>query len=190
MVLLVEPFYEYLREGHDVFRALSQSRQMDVHRVDSVEEVLPESAFLHLLTQIHVRGADKADVHVPWFGVSDTGDCPVLKDPQKLCLKMQGNIPDLVQEQGSALGHLDLTDLVSVSVRKGPLDVAEELALEKRLRNRTCVHADHQAVTTLGMIVYLSGQKVFAGSVLSCDEHRRICRADLLDCLLDLGHSL
>ena len=99
---------------------------------------------------------------------------------------MQRNVTDLVQEQGPALGQLDLSGLVRVGVRESSLDVAEELALEKGLRNRPGIDADHRTVPPLGMIVYLSGQKVFAGSVLACDQHSRIRGADLLDRLFDL----
>ena len=163
---------------------------MDAHRVDPVEEILPERAFLHLLAQIHIRGADKADVHIAWLGVADPRDRPVLENPQKLRLKVKRNVPDLVQKQGSALGQLDLSGLVGIGVRERSLDVSEELALEKGLRNRSGIHADHRAVPPLGMIVYLSGQKILTRSVLAGDQYRGIGRADLLDCLLDFGHSL
>ena len=93
--------------------------------IDTVVKVLTESAFTDKLLQVHIGGADKADVDWPGLCAAHPNDAPVLDGTQEFCLKMQGNVSNLIQEERSAIGLLKLTHVVRVGISESALHVAE-----------------------------------------------------------------
>ena len=101
-------------------------------------------------------------------------DAPVLDGAQQFRLQMQRDIADLVEEQRAPVGLLELAHMVRMGVGEGALDVAEELALEERLRDGAGVHRHHRLFTPEAVGVDFLRQHVLAGSVLAGDEHRGV----------------
>ena len=69
----------------------------------------------------------------------------LLKDPEELRLQLHGNLSDLVEEEGPAVGHFEPADLLSDRAGEGTALVTEELALEETRRNRGAVQLDERA---------------------------------------------
>ena len=53
-------------------------------------------------------GADHADVDLDFLAAAETLDHPLLQEAQQLGLQAEGQVADLVEEQGAAVGMLDL----------------------------------------------------------------------------------
>ena len=79
-----------------------------------VVQVGAEPAFGHQLLKIRVGRGDQADIGSPLGRVPYGLIGAVLEQPQKLRLQFQGQITDLVQEQGAAVGLGRQTDTVPV----------------------------------------------------------------------------
>ena len=73
---------------------------------------------------------------------ADALDHPLLQEAQQLDLQRQRQVADLVEEQGAAVGDLDLAECRLGGAGEGALLVAEQLAFEQRLGNRGAVDGD------------------------------------------------
>jgi hypothetical protein len=100
---------EEMDQFEDVFRPLPQGRYPEGEGIESIEKVLPEFLRPHQGLQIAVCGGDDLAVYLPRLYAAETKDFGVVKVFQELGLQRQGKIPDLVQEEGPALGYFDET---------------------------------------------------------------------------------
>ena len=77
---------EELGEHERVVAPLAQGRQVQVHDVHAVVEVLAEPSGIHLRFQVLVGGGDDADVDRLALRLSYAGDGALLEGPQELHL--------------------------------------------------------------------------------------------------------
>src|SRR5262249_12735605 len=116
--------------------------QPDRENVEPVVQVLPESLLPDLGGQIAVGGRDHADVDLDRRGTAYPVELPLLQDPQQLGLCVDGEFPDLIQEDGSAVGQLEPAKPPCDSPTERPLLVAEQLALDQSRRQGGAVYLD------------------------------------------------
>ncbi len=62
---------------------------------------------------------------------ADALDLVLLEDAEQLGLGFQGELADLVQEQGAPVGQLEAADAPGDGAGEGPFLVAEEFALDE-----------------------------------------------------------
>jgi len=126
-----------------------------------------------LLLQILIRGGQHPDVYLNRLGPADPGDHAFLQHPKQLRLRREGHVPDLVEEEGSSVGLLELP----CSVRKGAgeraFHVPEELALDQFGRNGGAVHFDEGSPLPGRSFMQRAGNQLLAGTVLTGDQHPR-----------------
>src|SRR5205085_217704 len=120
--------------------AFAQRRELNGEHVDAVVEILSKRAFLDFLDQVAIRRADEAHAHPLGLRGADRQDLSLLKRTQELDLQRGGDLPDLVEEQGAAVGDFEEALLVLDRAREAALDVPEELALEQRRRERAAIY--------------------------------------------------
>src|SRR4030067_910312 len=84
-----------------------QGREMDGDAVDPVVEVLPEPPSLDLFPQVAVRGADEADVRGERLHPAHPLERAILQDPEEFRLHGEGDVPDLVQAEGSSVRQFE-----------------------------------------------------------------------------------
>src|SRR5215831_15520215 len=96
----------------------------------------------HARLEILIGGGDETDVDWDRLRAADALDDALLKRTQQLRLRRQRKIANLVQEQRSARRLLDAANLAARRAREGALLVAEELALDEILRERSAVDGD------------------------------------------------
>ncbi len=91
-------------EREQVLGALAQRRQVDVHDVEAVVEILAEGARLEARVEVLVGGGD--DAHVDALGPrgAERPDLALLQDAQELGLQRGRQLGDLVEEQRAAVG--------------------------------------------------------------------------------------
>ena len=97
-------------------------------------------------------------------------------------------VADLVEEDGPAVGRLELADLELVRAGEGPALVPEELAFEQLPRDRRAVDLDERAALPDRLLVDRAGHHVLAGAGLAHDEDGDVDLRGLLDDLADLAH--
>src|SRR5262249_58658099 len=73
---------------------------------------------------------------------AEPGERSVLEEAQELHLHRRRDLADLVEEEGPALGDLDVSGLALAGAGEGALLAAEELALEEGLGQRGAVNLD------------------------------------------------
>ena len=115
---------------------------------------------------------------------------PVSRTPQELGLLAEGDVGDLVEEEGAAVGQLEAAYPVALGVGEGALDVAEQLALEQRVGDAAGVDGDHRAFAAGGDRVEHPGHHPLAGAVLAGDQDVGVGGADPLDQLEHRLHGL
>ncbi|MNT49329.1 hypothetical protein D3C72_1861740 [compost metagenome] len=81
------------------------------------------------MAQVFLGGGDHADIQRDQLVGAEALDRPLLQQAQQLDLDIQAHALDLVEEQGAAIGELELADAALRSAGEGALFVAEQLAL-------------------------------------------------------------
>src|SRR3989442_13788925 len=80
-------------------------------------------------------------------------------------------VPDLVEEDGAAVGGLELADLELVGTREGASLVTEQLALQELSRHGGAVDLDEWPSPARGEVVDRPGDQLLAGAGLTRDEN-------------------
>ena len=108
-VLLAIHHDEMIAEQRNIFRAFSKRRNVDGNHVEPVEEILTEKAFLDPFLDVHVGGRYDSQIQRDLLSAAYPGDLLVLDGTEKLGLKVQRHVADLVQKEGAGVGHLKET---------------------------------------------------------------------------------
>src|ERR1044071_1664596 len=103
----------------DIFRALSQRRQLQGDDVQPEEQVFTKGARGDVLFQIAVRGRNQTKISGNVRRAAETPERPFLKDSQKLRLHRQIQVTDFIQEQCSALRAVEQAELALMRPREG-----------------------------------------------------------------------
>src|SRR6266571_1519725 len=80
-------------------------------------------------------------------------------------------VADLVEEDGAAMGRLELADLELVGAGEGASLVTEQLALQQVPRHGGAVDLDEGPSPPGGEMVDRVGDELFAGAGLARDDH-------------------
>ena len=112
-------------QQEDVVAPLTEGRQAHAEDVQAVEEILAELALRHGAREIPVRRGDEADVCPECGSPADALELVLLKYSQELRLHRRCEVPDLVEEQRAARGHLEAARLLPVRSGEGAPLVSE-----------------------------------------------------------------
>src|SRR5262249_1304926 len=156
--------------------------------VQTEVEILAETSLAYFALEILVGRGDDAHVDANRFGVTHAFELTLLEEAQKFCLKARRDLTDLVQEDGSGIGDLQGSHLVLHCPRERSSDMAEELALEKILRERRAVDDRERSLGAPASVVDEFCQKSFSGTALARDQNRRISHRDLASRIENLLH--
>src|SRR5690606_6530667 len=91
-------------------------------------------------------------------------------------------------KERAAVRRLELADARVRRAREGAARVAEELALQKALRDRTAVDRHEGAVRAVAAPVDLAGEHLLARAGLPLQEHGDVRPRHLLDLPVDVHH--
>ena len=97
-----------LGEDGDLLGAVAERRDEDIDDVEAVVEVLAEASLGDGALEVLVGGGDDADVDLDVAAGAQAGELAILQDVQELGLQRQGHLADLVEEDGAAVGELEL----------------------------------------------------------------------------------
>src|SRR5438093_2004586 len=180
---------EFADQEWDVLDALAQRWDAHRHHVDSVVEVLAHPALGHRLRQLHVGSRDDPHVHLDAAVRAELLDLALLEDAQELELHVERDRLDLIEEERAGGGELDLPHPVVDRTRERAALVAEELALEERVREGGAVERAEAAALALALEVDGAGGQLLTGPRLAVDEDGGIVLRQHADGLEDLVHD-
>src|SRR5712691_5741200 len=123
-----------MRQGIDVFAAVTQWRDVDLDGIQAKEEVLAEPAGSSLRIHVGVGGREHSYVDAPSRGRADTLEISRFQNAQEFRLQVKRNIGDFVQEQRAAISEFETPDAIGPRIGKRAFYVTEELALENAFR--------------------------------------------------------
>jgi hypothetical protein len=94
-----------------------------------------------------------------------------MQDAQQPDLRGGGDVADLVEEDGAAVGRVEEAALIALRAREGALHVPEELGLEQRLGERSAVERHEGERPTRALLVERAGHQLLAGAALPLHQH-------------------
>ena len=125
-ILPVEFDAEVLDQQRDIVHALPQRWHMDVHDVEPVIEILAEGTFGDGFSEVAMGGGHDAHIHLTRCCLPHPLDLLFFQYAQELELDQGRNIPDLVQQNGPAVGSLKPAYAFAVRPGEGALGMAEK----------------------------------------------------------------
>jgi hypothetical protein len=176
-------------EQQQVTAALAQRRQAQLDHAQPEQQVLAEGTGGDRRREVAMGG--RQHPHVDRHGAAPTErlDHPLLQHPQQLGLRGGRHVADLVQEEGAAIGLPQLAGAVAVGAGEGATQVAEELALDQRLRDGGAVDRHEWRAGARRESVEAPRHQFLAGAGLAQDQHAHRRRRDALDGVGQLVHG-
>ena len=169
-----------------ILAPLPQGRYRDGDDVQPVIKIGAESAFFDHAKQRRIGRRDYTHVDTRGANVTQTLELPFLQHPQQLGLESQRHLANLVQEQRSALGDLELSWLGRRCPRECAFDVSEEFTLQQVLGQSRTVHSDERPGAAVADTMNEACEQFLAGATFSFDQDISIgaCRLPrALQCL-------
>ena len=118
--------------GH-VLVVLAQSRDRDPEYVEPIEQVPPEPPSLDHLLEPAVRRGNDPDVERNDHPSSEPDDTSTFQRIENFGLGDIAHVSDLVEQDGAALGQLQLARIAGHGARESAPLMPEQLALEQRV---------------------------------------------------------
>ena len=175
---------KFSKKQRDVLLAFAEGRQVDGELVEAIVEVLAEAALADGADDVDIGGGDDADVNLLGRGATHGDNLAVLEDAEKLDLHGQGQLANLVEEDGAAVGLFEIALARTVGAGEGSLHMAEELALDGALGDGTAVDGDEAATLThmlaSAVLVDDAREDILAHAALAGDEDGEVggCHLD------------
>jgi hypothetical protein len=169
------------RERHEIQRSLPQRRDREVRDVKAIVEILPESAVGDRLFEVGVRRHDEAHVDGNGPARPDPHHLVLLQDAQKLHLRGERQIGDLVEEECPSVGRLEPPGPARKCARERTLLVPEELTLDERGGERAAVDGDEGRARPQAAVVHVSRDDLLSGASLARNEDGRARRGNSLE---------
>src|SRR5688500_7644734 len=118
-------------EQRNVFHSLAQGRDRHLNHIQPVVKIFAQLLVSYGFARIPVRSRD--ETHVDYRFLCLAANAPydsILKDSQHLRLERHRHLGELVEEQRTAVGHLEEAHLLTISPGERSFAVAEHLRLE------------------------------------------------------------
>src|SRR3990170_2772787 len=185
-----DPPEEVLGQERDVFGSLPEAGEPDRDHGQAIIEVLPELPLLDERQEVPVGRRDEPEVQPDLFLPAHRADGLVLEGPQELGLERRGHVTHLVEEEGAAVGLDEQPAPLPVRAGEGTLLVAEQLGLQKGLRDGGAVHGDEGPALSRAVPVDGPRHQLLSATALTQQQHRRLAPRHGADLLEDRLHGL
>jgi hypothetical protein len=172
---------ELVDQQPDIDRPLAERRQKQRDHPEAVHEVGAEAAAFDLGAQRAVGSRDDADVDRDRFASADGEHRAGLEDAQQLGLELLWNLGHFVQEKSASVGGLHVSGGVADRAGERAADVAEQLALEQRGRQRGAVDGPERSVSTRRACVDGARDELFARPRFATHQDGDVVGGDALD---------
>ena len=163
----------------NVVLALPQGRKRNLDRIKSVKQILSKLTLFNFIEHVYVGGPDHAHVDFLGFRRPYLDEFPRLEHPQQAHLSTQGKLPDLVQEDGSAVGLFKIAFSSPGRTGKGPLLVTKKFRINGALRNCPAVDRYQGGMLAVRQVVNNLGDVLLAHAAFARHQYRNIGGSDL-----------
>ena len=165
---------ELAEQQVDIVLAVAQGRNPDLRRAQAEIKVLAELAAPDGFVQVDVGGRDDADIGVLHLVGAHLAELAGLEHPQQQGLGFQREFGDLIQEEGAAVGILE----IALAGFRGPgeraLDMAEEFGIHEFFREGAAVHHE-ETVHAPGRVLVDDSCEVFlSDTAFAQDEDTQV----------------
>ena len=160
-----------LEQHQRILAALAQRGDLQRRDVQPVVEVGAEAPLVGGLAQVLLGRGDNPDIQRNQLVGTHALHDAFLQQAQQLDLHVQAHALDLVEEQGAAVGMLELADAALGGAGEGAGLVAEQLAFHHRLGQRAGVDGHERAVAARGKVVQRARHHFLAGAGFAEDQH-------------------
>ena len=166
-------FAQHLDQGRNVAAPRTQRRHAQRQHMQAVEQVFAELATLHHGHQIARGGGHQAHIERHQLVRAQGLDLALLQGAQQLGLHAQRHVADFVQEQGAAVGQLELAIApLAVGAGVGPGGHAKEFGLQQGVGHGGNVHAHERPAGARRRGMDRMGQQLLAGAGFAQQQHR------------------
>src|SRR5262249_54175582 len=139
-------------------------------------KVLAEAPGIDRRLEVAVGRRDDAYVDAPPLRAADGSHLLLLQDAEQLHLHRRRHVADLVEEERAAVGLDEEARLVAERSSERTAHVAEELALEQRLGERSAIDGDERTGAARAVLVDRARDHLLPGAALAEDQHRAAAR--------------
>src|SRR5262245_36880478 len=178
-----------LEQEEPVAIELAQRRHLQRQHREAMIEVGAEAAVPDCLAQVAVGGGDDARAREPALGLAQALELPILDHAQELRLHLEGQLADLVEEQASVLGILEIAGLRRGGPGEGAPGIAEERRLDERGRERGAVEREKRPRAARRQAMQALRDQLLAAARLALDQHREGRERELRDLAAQLLHG-
>ncbi len=189
MVDLVELAEEILGQFGNVLGVLAQGRHLDADP-QPIEQVVAEASFLDFAVQLAVGGGYHADIDSDRVIGPQGAKAPRFQDAQQLGLALQGQLANLVQEQGPLVGQLEVTGTGPVGPGEGPFFMTEQLGLGHGGDDGGTVDRHQGSLTAGTLAVQAQSDQFLADSAFAADQHGTWRVGQQIDLVAQACHGL
>ncbi len=159
-------------------RRSAERRQREGHHVQPVEQILAETARRHPGLDVAMGRGNHAHIDIETLRRSDRPDLPFLQHAQQLDLQRDRHIADFIEEKRALVCRLKQALVIAGRAGERAFDVAEQLGLQQRLRNRPAIDRNERMAPPRAGVVYGPCQQLFAGARFAVNEHARVAVGD------------
>jgi hypothetical protein len=132
------------------------------------------------LFQLDISGCEHPHIDRDALARAQAHHLAFLQYTQQLDLNGHGQIADLVEEQGAAVGLLEPAGLGRQGAGEGAFLVAEEFGFHQRFGKGAAIDRDKGAAAARAEVVDMTRHQLLAGAGFADDQHARLAGCDLL----------
>ena len=169
---------EMAGQGHDVLRPVAQRRNVDLHHVEPIEQILAKQPRGDLRLEVAVGRGKDAGVRAKVPVRADPRERAVVNHPQELGLKRRRQLRDFIEKDRPAVRLLEPADALLEGPGERSLFMAEKLALQEVLRNRGAVYPDHGSLCARAPGMNQVGDDFLAHPAFAREQDSRLGRGD------------
>jgi hypothetical protein len=172
-----------------ILEAIAQWRKGQRENIDTMKEVAAEFVIFDAVFEIAVSGNNDADIDLYGFVAADAFDFAFLKHAEKFGLHGNGHIADLVEEESTALGLLEFSDVASRGAGERTFFVPEELGLDQFCGDSRAIESDEGAFVARGFLVNGARDQFFSGAGFAEDADAGFAGGDAVNLREELLHG-
>ncbi len=151
-------------------------------------QVAAERPLADHFRQVPIGAGQEAGIHLDGNRLAHRHHLLLLQHAQQLGLEAEGDIADFIEEDRAAVGRADDAQHALLGPRKGPANVAEELALEERFADARTIDGYKGAVATQTLVAEAPGNQLLARTALPFDQNATITTSNSIDQIQDFPH--
>src|SRR5580698_4089877 len=128
-----------LDENWNIIGAIAQRRKIDLHDIESIEQIFPEGSLLDHFADIATGGGDHAHIDLFILMATNGGEGQRFQHAQKFGLETKLEVADFIDEERATIGLLEPAHAAIGGAGEGSFDMPEKLGFDESGGNRGAI---------------------------------------------------